>query len=183
MKDFIIKNLVGSRILILFILTGIIYTLMLTVTIPMVMSYSGGLKILDLMPTGYDFSYVKSLLDALGEEGRNVYLYRQIPLDLLFPFLLGITFCLMIAYFLRYLGKLDSRWYFLVFLPLLAAFCDYCENIGFITMLLNYPVIPDSLVAISNIFSILKSTVSTLFYTLLLILLVIAGVKKMKTVK
>lgn len=182
MKDLIVKNLVGSRILILFFLTGLIYTLMLTVTIPMVMSHSGGLKILDMMPTGYDYTYVKSLLDALGEEGRNIYLYRQIPLDLLFPSLMGITFCLIFAYLLRYLNKLDSKWYYLVFFPLFAGLFDYCENFGFITMLLSYPDIPESLVVISNIFSILKSSVSTLFYTTLLILLIIVGAKKLKRV-
>lgn len=183
MKDLIIKNLVGGRILVLFILTGIIYTLMLTVTIPMVMSYSGGLKILDLMPMGYDSAYVKSLFDALGVEGRNLYLYRQIPLDLLFPLLMGITFSLIIAYILRYINKLESKWFYLALLPLLAGFFDYCENIGFITMLLNYPEIPDGLVVISNIFSVLKSTISTLFYTALLILMVAAGIKKLKGVK
>lgn len=180
MKDLIVKNLVGSRILILFFLTGLIYTIMLTVTIPMVMSHSGGLKILDLMPTGYDYTYVKSLLDALGEKGRNIYLYRQIPLDLLFPSLLGITFCLIFAYFLRYLNKLDSKWYYLVFLPLLAGLFDYLENTGFISLLISYPVIPEWLVILSNIFSILKSSFSTLFYTTLLILMIIAGVKKLK---
>ncbi|MBK6680629.1 MAG: hypothetical protein IPI12_03330 [Ignavibacteriales bacterium] len=47
-------------------------------------------------------------------------------------------------------------------------------------MLLNYPDIPEGLVVVSNIFSILKSSFSTLFYTTLLILMIIAGVKKLK---
>jgi hypothetical protein len=179
-KDLIVKNLVGSRILILFFLTGLIYTLMLTVTIPMVMSFSGGLKILDMMPMGYDFAYVKSLFDALGEEGRNAYLYRQIPLDLLFPSLMGITFCLIFAYLLRYLNKLDSRWFYLVFFPLFAGLFDYCENFGIVTMILSYPDISDGMVLTSSIFSILKSSISTLFYSALIILLVVAGVKKLK---
>ncbi len=182
MKNLVVKNLVGSRILILFFLTGLIYTLMLTITIPMVMSHSGGLKILDMMPTGYDYTYVKSLMDALGEEGRNIYLYRQIPLDLIFPSLMGITFCLIIAYFLRYINKLDSRWFYVVSFPLLAGTFDYCENFGFITMLLNYPVLPDSLVTISNIFTLIKSANFTLSYVAFIVLLIIAGVKKLKTV-
>lgn len=183
MKYLIVKNLVGSRIVILVFLTGLIYTLMLTLTIPMVMSYSGGLKILDMMPMGYDSSYVKSFFDALGEEGRNLYLYRQIPLDMLFPGLMGITFSLIIAYILRYINKLGSLWFYLALLPLLAGIFDYCENIGFITMLLNYPDIPEGLVVVSNIFSVLKSSVSTLFYTALLILMIYAGVRKLQKLK
>jgi hypothetical protein len=54
MRQLITKNLDGKRILFLFIVTGIIYTMMLTITIPKVMGFSGGMKILDMMPTGYD---------------------------------------------------------------------------------------------------------------------------------
>lgn len=156
---------------------------MLTVTIPMVMSFSGGLKILDMMPMGYDFAYVKSLFDALGEEGRNAYLYRQIPLDLLFPSLMGITFTLILAYLLRYINKLESKWFYLALLPLFAGLFDYCENLGVITMILSYPDISDGMVLTSCIFSILKSSISTLFYSALIILLVVAGIKKLKLVK
>jgi hypothetical protein len=88
---------------------------------------------------------------------------------------------MMIAYFLRYLGKLESKWFYLVYLPIFAGLFDYCENIGLIVMILNYPVLSDGLVNIANIFSILKSSLSTLFYTAILILLLFTGVKKLKS--
>jgi hypothetical protein len=56
MRNLIKRNLNGKKILMLFILTSIVYTIMLTITVPKVMSFSGGMKLLDMIPTGYDSS-------------------------------------------------------------------------------------------------------------------------------
>ena len=98
MDRIIINNLSGKRII--FLVTGTICFTMLLITLPKAMSYAGGLKILDMMPAGYDHAYVNSLMKALGEEGRHTYLYQQLPLDMIFPSLNAITFCLIIGYFL-----------------------------------------------------------------------------------
>ena len=87
MKELLLRNLQGRKVLILFIVTNIIYLLMLEITIPDVMAFSGGMKLLDMMPAGYSPTYVNSLLNALGEEGRHAYLFSQIPLDMVYPFL------------------------------------------------------------------------------------------------
>ena len=97
-KNIITRNLQGWKILVLFVLTNIVYVTMLTVTIPRVMQYAGGMKLLDMLPTGYDAAYVNSLLNALGPEGRNSYLFQQIPLDLIYPGLFGVTYCLLFAF-------------------------------------------------------------------------------------
>ena len=101
MKKLVTRNLNGKKILLLFILTNIVYAIMLTITIPKVMSYAGGMKLLDMMPTGYNAGYVNSLLNALGSEGRNTYLFQQIPIDLIYPFLFGITYCLLYAFIIK----------------------------------------------------------------------------------
>ena len=103
---------------------------MLIVTIPEVMQHSGGMKILDMMPTGYDAQYVNSLFSILGTAGRDLYLYHQLPLDLIYPSLFGISSCLVLAYFLNKLGKLNSWLFYLCLLPLLSGLFDYMENIG-----------------------------------------------------
>jgi TM2 domain-containing membrane protein YozV len=81
MKDLIKRNISGKKILVLFILTNIIYAIMLTITIPKVMSFSGGMKLLDMMPTGYNAEYVNSLLNTLGDKGRDAYLFYQLPIE------------------------------------------------------------------------------------------------------
>lgn len=175
MKRLIINNLNGKRILILFIMTSIIYTIMLTVSIPEVMSYSGGLDLLDMMPVGYDAIYVNQLLNSLGEEGRHAYLYNQIPWDMVYPLLFGITYCLILAYFFKKLDKLESPLFNLSYLPLFAGLFDYFENIGIVLMLNAYPGNLDILSKISNIFSLLKSLTTTIALTILLVLLVFWG--------
>jgi len=165
MRDLIKKNLDGKKVLFLFIVANIIYTIMLTITIPEVMNYSGGMKLLDMMPTGYNAEYVNKLLITLGEQGIHVYLYHQIPVDMIYPLLFGVSNCLVIAYFLNKLGKLDSPIFFLCYLPLLAGLFDYHENIGIITMLRTFPDNSSLLSTITNVFSVLKSIFTTVFFT------------------
>ena len=52
MKNLIKRNLGGKKVLFLFISTSILYIFMLVITIPKVMRYSGGMKLLDMIPTG-----------------------------------------------------------------------------------------------------------------------------------
>ena len=178
MKQLIINSLNWKRILLLFILTGIIYLTMLTVTIPKLMGFSGGLKILDMMPMGYDPSYVNSLFEALGPDGRHFYLFNQLPLDMVFPGINAITFCLIFGYFFQKLGKIDSILFYICYLPLFAGLFDYCENIGIITMLNTVPDNPIVFSKISNLFSILKSSLTTIYSLILIFVLIVFGVKK-----
>lgn len=178
MKDLIKRNLIGKKVLILFILTNITYSIMLFITIPKVMAYSGGMKLLDMMPTGYAPEYVNSLLAALGPEGRNAYLYQQLPVDMIYPILFAISYCLVFAYFLNKIRRLDSYLYYFCFLPLLSGFSDYCENIGFITMLNSYPDNSISLMQATSFFSVLKSFSTTIYFVVLIILLITFGWSK-----
>lgn len=49
------KNISGKKVLGLFILTNLVYAYMLMVTIPKTMAFANGMKLLDMMPAGYDF--------------------------------------------------------------------------------------------------------------------------------
>lgn len=178
MKNLISRNLKGWLILVLFLSAGIFYTIMLTITIPKVMSFAGGMKILDMMPTGYDTDYVNTLLNSLGEEGRHAYLFNQIPLDMIYPLLFGISLCLIIAFLLKRLGNLDSPLSYISILPLFSALFDYCENIGIIVLLKSYPDISELTAKITNVFSILKSSTTTVSFTILIVLLLILVIKK-----
>jgi len=179
MKDLIKRNISGKKILVLFILTNIIYAIMLTITIPKVMSFSGGMKLLDMMPTGYNAEYVNSLLNTLGDKGRDAYLFYQLPIDMIYPFLFGVSYCLVLAYFLNRLGKLESYLFFLCFLPLFSGLFDYFENIGIITMLNSYPDNSIILTKATNVFSVLKSSFTTIYFIILTIFLIVFGRSKL----
>ncbi len=179
-KEIINRNLTGKKVLLLFVLTNLIYAIMLIVTIPKTMTFSNGMKLLDMMPTGYDSEYINALFEALGEKGREVYLYNQIPVDMIYPFLFGISYCLLIAYFLKKINKLNSSFFYLSFLPIIAGVADYLENLGIINMLNNYPNQSQLSMDATNIFSIIKSMTTTVFFVALITTLLILGIKAIK---
>jgi hypothetical protein len=180
LEELINKNLSGKKVVLLFILTNLVYVFMLIITIPKTMAFSGGMELLDMMPMGYNSEYVNELFYNLGEKGREVYLYNQIPIDMIYPFLFGISYCLLIAYFLKKLNKLNSPFFYLCLLPIIAGTADYIENIGIITMLNSYPDISRIAMTTTNIFTILKSMVTTIYFMALIITMIVLGIKIIK---
>ena len=178
--EIINKNLGGKKVLWLFILTNVIYAIMLVVTIPKTMAFSNGMNLLDMMPTGYDSEYVNGLFNALGANGRAVYLFTQIPVDMIYPFLFGISYCLLIAYFLKKLNKLGTVFFYLCFLPIIAGIADYLENFGIIYMLNTYPKLSNSSVAATNAFTIVKSMATTIYFLALIIALIMLGITSVR---
>ena len=183
LKKIITKNLTGKKVLLLFVITNLVYAYMLIVTIPKVMTFSGGMKLLDMMPIGYNSEYINMLLHTLGEKGRDIYLYTQIPVDMIYPFLFGISYSLLLAYFLKKIDKLNSSLFYLCMLPLIAGLADYLENLGIITMLNSYPDLSTIQTTATNIFTVLKSIASTIYFLALIITLIILGLKTIKKKK
>lgn len=172
MKDYILRNARGWKIITLVSITMLIYTVMLVVTIPLVMSKAGGMKLLDMMPMGYTFEYVSSLMVALGTEGRFAYMFYQIPFDMIYPGLFGITWSLVFVYFLKKAGK-HASWLFLIaFIPFISAIADYLENFSIITILSTWPDTSVFVADVANIFSVIKSTSTTVYFTCLIILII-----------
>jgi hypothetical protein len=127
----------------------------------------------------YNAEYVNSLLNTLGDKGRDAYLFNQIPIDMIYPFLFGITYCLVLAYILNKLGKLNVYLFYLCLIPLFSGVFDYFENIGIITMLISYPDNSIILSQITNVFSVLKSSFTTIYFIILIIFLIVFGINKL----
>ena len=180
LTKFIEKNISGKKVLGLFILTNVVYLFMLTITIPKTMEFSNGMKLLDMMPSGYDLNYVSELFSSLGENGRETYLTSQIPVDMIYPLLFGLSYCLRWGYFLKKLNKLNSPHLYLCLLPVIAGISDYLENIGIIIMLNNYPDLTENMVNAANTFTVLKSTSTSIFFIALIVILIILGIKFVK---
>jgi len=174
------SNISARKVLVLFIFTNLIYVFMLTITIPITMEFSNGMKLLDMMPTGYSIDYIQTLFGTLGENGRAVYLFRQLPIDMIYPFFFGIGYALLIAYFLKKLDKLYSPYIYLSLLPLIAGFFDYLENFGIIAMLKSYPDLSKISMIATSIFTVLKSMTTTIYFIALIITLIILGIKTIK---
>ena len=167
----------GKKVLLLFVLTNLVYAVMIFITIPKVMTFSGELKLLDMMPMGYDLDYINTLFKQLGEEGRGIYLYDQLPVDMIYPFLFGTSYCLIWGYFLNKLDKLNSVYFYASLLPIIAGIADYLENIGIGLMLTSFPDISPRIALVTNVFSMTKSIATTIYFVLLLVLILSVGVK------
>ena len=179
-KKFIEKNVGGKKVLVLFVLTNLVYAFMLLVTIPKTMVFSEGMQLLDMLPTGYDYKYVNELFNTLGETGRETYLTSQLPVDMVYPLLFGISYCLLMGYFLKKIDKLHTPYILLCALPIIGGIADYFENIGIITMLYNYPNIAETTVNTTSTFSVIKSISTTMFFVTLMIVLLLLGIKAIK---
>jgi len=167
------KNISGKKVLGLFILTNLVYAFMLMVTIPNTMAFSNGMKLLDMMPAGYDFNYVNKLFSTLGENGRKTYLTNQIPVDMIYPLLFGVSYGMVMAYFLKKLNKLNTLYHYLCLLPIIAGFADYLENLGIISMLNSYPDITEITVNTTSIFSVIKSISTSMFFIAIIVILIL----------
>ena len=175
LKAFIEKNVQGWKVLSLFVLTNMVYGLMLAVTIPETMAFANGMKLLDMMPLGYDLEYVIELFSALGVQGRSTYLTCQIPVDMVYPFLFGCSYSLLFGYLLKKLNRLDSLLFYACALPILAGTADYLENIGIIVLLNTYPDVMPIEVQLTMLCSLTKSLTTSLYFILLIIVLIWLG--------
>jgi hypothetical protein len=177
------KTVNGKTVLSLFIITNVVYVYMLLVSIPKVISFAGGMKIPDMMPTGYEPEYILTLLEKLGDQGRHVYLYQQIPIDLCYPFLFGITYCMVIIYLLQKIQKLNGETISLCLLPLMGGIFDYMENFSIIHMLTTFPGISVTSIKISAFFTVFKSMLSSISFMVIIILLLMFVLRKLVKAK
>ena len=157
----------GKTVLILFIMTMSVYLLMLFYTIPMVESFAPNTTLFDLSPSGYSYSQAMSLLEDLGNEGRQLYLSRQLPLDFIYPGLFAISYTLLLIWLFSKSFKGRSKIFYLAFIPALGGLFDYLENIYIIRMIHSFPDLSADLVRFASTFTLLKSIFTTIFFLLL----------------
>lgn len=120
---------------------------------------SGGAAILDLN-FGNSAAHINHTLAALGEAGRSAYLHIFLPIDTCYAAIYAVFYACTLAFFVRRLPlqwwKLGwARWASL--LPVVAAACDWWENVAFALMLSQFPALANpALVASATIATITK---------------------------
>jgi hypothetical protein len=129
-----------------------------------------GVRPFDLRPTGYSLDDATALIAALGEDGRHLYLWRQIPLDTVYPALLAYWSAGAICWFARPLRPAPKRW-FQTAAPLafVAALFDYLENALIVWMLNTAPDLSPTLVGISSLATLAKSGFTAVVLTAVLL--------------
>lgn len=181
MNSLIRKLSTGKIVLVLFIITNLVYVLMVAYSLPKTAAHAQGMALLDMMPSGYDLAYVQELFTALGEEGRQTYLYLQLPIDMLYPLLFALCYSLLLVWLIKKIGKQHTRLLYASYLPFIAAAADYLENIGIITLLHQFPDITRRSVEMVSRTSVVKSSsTSAYFVVVLIVLLAFARQKYLK---
>jgi hypothetical protein len=163
------KHSTSKKIILLFAMTMVVYLTMLFYSIPKVVTSVPEMKLFDVSPSGYTTEYAISLLNAIGPEGRDLYLSLQLPLDFIYPGLFIISYSLLFAWVLKKSYGLKSKVYYALYLPVLAGLFDYTENILIILMLKAYPDIGSGLVTVASLATTIKSFLSLIFFTLLIL--------------
>ena len=154
-------------------LTAIICGVMNLSFIPAIENATQGIRCFD-MNFGYSYETASRFLSLLSEEGRSIYLTRQLPLDFFYPIAYGVFFSLLLV-------KLSGRKVAIV-LPALLAVCDYCENVCVYKMLTATPL-PRALVSIASVATSAKTVLMYLCFLLIIALLVKRIITKRKSAK
>jgi len=115
-----------------------------------------GANILDF-EYGYTYDKAYNMLTALGIEGRAFYQTRILPIDFPFPFSYMLFYSGFIALLIKHIRPSKLLGY-LLFIPVLAMLSDWIENIGIISMLSNYPALPDWSVSLASTMGMLKTS-------------------------
>lgn len=166
----------------LFAVTTAVYVTMLTVTLPKLQAFSGGLSVPDMMASGYDAAYLNMLFDRLGEVGRHFYLRRQLALDMLYPVLFAAAYGVLLAY-LPAKADLSRAWAKrLPLLPVLAGGFDYLENGMLALMLHRYPDISAVQAVSASAFTAAKSLFGALTLLAVAVLLALWEIRRRKAV-
>ena len=173
----------GKMVLAFIIPAIIVYFIMLLYTIPQVSAYAPGINLFDLSPTGYSFEYAIKLLDTLGRDGRELYLYRQLPLDFIYPGLFAGSCSLLLSWLFLTTQKTNSKLFYFCYIPVAAGLFDYFENIFIVSILrdeASYPNVSEVSVSLASTMTIVKSVLTTAFFVLLIIGVILNLKKKWK---
>ncbi len=181
--SFIQQVSTGKVVLAFFIPAMIVYFIMLLYTIPQVAAYAPGMKLFDLSPMGYTFEYAVKLLEHLGREGREHYLYQQLPLDFIYPGLFAVSCSLLLSWLFLKSQDMNSKLFYFCYIPLAAGLFDYCENIFIVRILTSYPDVSIISISLASTMTIVKSVLTTVFFVLLIIAVILYLKKKPKLKK
>jgi hypothetical protein len=159
------KHMKKKQIILLIAAYIAIVAVMGLLLIPAILNHKAGMNIFDLKAMGYSLNYANSFIAAIGAKGRDVYLFAQLPLDMIFPIVYGLLYLVLAN---KVLKKMSITMFASIMVMCLS---DYAENISIYMMLLSQKL-SASLVAAASVFTVTK----TVFYCLVLLSIILPAV-------
>ena len=163
----------GRMIILTFALATVIYLGMVFGTLTE-LELIAGTTPFDLRPGGYSFDEAATFIAALGEEGRHLYLWRQIPLDSVYPALLALWSAGAIRWFSKGSPPAAQRWFHAAAtLAFVAALFDYLENILIVWMLNTAPNLNPAIVTAASLATLAKSGFTTVVFSAIVLSMIV----------
>ena len=134
---------------------------------------------LGLMDLSFGFTPEKgySILESYGEKGREVYLFVESFVDIIYPLIYTTAFILLLSFLFK---KNDWNLGLLNLLPLGCLVFDLCENLGIIKMLNAFPEKADFWANFSSNLGMVKWAFAGVTVIAVLISLVMWGINALK---
>jgi hypothetical protein len=85
---------------------------------------------------------------------------------------------LLIAYLLNRLKSLKAEYFYLCLLPVVAGMFDYFENLAIVNLLVSYPDFSDAAVHIAAFFTVMKSLLTTISFSVLIVAILLLVFRK-----
>jgi hypothetical protein len=144
--------------------------------------YSNGVGMLDAQ-FHYTAEKAYQMLTAYGEQGRELYLSRILPLDIVIPMVYSLFFAVAISFVFQRAFSPTGSVQYISLLPFAAAIADYIENVGVASLLLAYPTHLDVVAAITSYFTSAKQIFFNISAVFLLIGIVALTWKRVNSTK
>ena len=154
--------------------TAVIGIVMNAVLIPAIEANTGGIRCFD-MNFAYSPETARAFLRSIRDEGRYIYLHRQLPLDFVYPVFYTLLFVSLIFLLCKSKKLLPA----LLVLPSALALLDYAENNMSIIMLKN-GIPSDSFAVIASCVTSAKTVFMYLTAAVIIILLIKALIHRKK---
>lgn len=152
-----------------------------------VMPHMANLTPLAKAPLDLLFSYnadtAYAHLESFGDIGREKYAHFSLTIDSLYPAVYTALFMVIIMILARYIWPLRLKMHRLALVPIFAFVFDLAENFCIRKLLTSYPERLDTMVGYSSLFSSLKWSSVGITCILILVLMVLAILKKIRTEK
>lgn len=93
---------------------------------------------LDLRP-GFTSDQAWQALDLLGTDGREVYWFSQMTMEVIYPLAYGLFFAFVLVFLFSQAGGMFVRMTAVAWVPLVGSVFDWFENIGIIKLIGAFP--------------------------------------------
>ncbi len=95
-------------------------------------------KLLDVR-LNYTYEDVVEAFDKIGAEGRSIYAFIVVKIDMVYPIIYGLFLILLFFALIQIVFSQNSKLIYLSLIPVIGVIFDYLENFNTLKLLNNYP--------------------------------------------